>query len=336
MTTIKAFDAMSQFHVFSILAASLRYKDVEHIEIELIPGLNGSYCLPELQFLLEGRSVRVVHGKKARPGLCALLKLSLKFLAYLLFGRRKQNPKYILMHHTYIKPTIFSPLTVKESCSAWVITFEEGVGTYGDLSHHLKAAKLEKKKFPVISHFLRKFLSEFSRARFSVLDCCQPSDAQNFQKSVLAIARETHAWEIIATSLAHLKQKDDATVRVIIFGSPFVDLGCISTDTYRKYIRSLLAGHAGCHVFVKPHPLEEKSLPIYRELGASMLEPSIGGEVVIDLIRPTLVIGFHSGSLLVARNVYKIPFSLIPIANFTDRDDPLFTSPAIRKLYQEA
>lgn len=327
---------MSLFHVFSVLAASARHDGVSLIEIHLLPGLNGRYCLPEMNFAFEGAHVLIKHNANQPGRSSQYVKLILPFLGYILLGAWNSKPKTILMHHTYLKPNIFLSSSFREALSLWVTSFEEGVGTYGDLRHHREVARIEKKKLPTVNYFLKKALSFLVREKFSVLTACKPSDAIAFRKAVHTISAQTglNGSQFMEQSghIANASRKK----KLIFFGSPYMDRQGISKKKYKEYVNRFILENPDFVFFVKPHPLEKKSLPVYEELGVPVIDHTIGGEMLVALLEPALIIGFYSGVLLAARNIYGTPYRIADPAALGDSSSLEGSiSPSIMKLYEK-
>lgn len=326
---------MSLFHVFSVLAASQRYSNIKSIEINLLPGLNDTYCLPELIFSFNEAQVLIRHTNK-NIKTHGHIKYALKFLLYIGRGAWKKEPNTILMHHSYLKPTILSSSSIRDCSDLWAVSFEEGVGTYGDLHHHLDIACIEGKKLPVLSYYLKKILSLFLRDKFSVLSNCSASDAQAFKNAVGTISNLTFAKDKLQKAIKTRHKELLINKKILFFGAPYVDRQNVSNEEYKIYIRKIIEENKNSTLFVKPHPLESKSLEVYDELGVPLIDKSIGGEVAISILQPDLVIGFYSGVLLVARNVYGVPFQLIdPNILFSKGNLNRKISRSIMRLYEE-
>lgn len=335
MTQVKAFDIMSFFHVFSVLAAAQRYGNIKSIEINLLPGLNGAYCLPETKFSFKGAQVHIRQNDYKNKNGYDNMKCALKFLIYIGLGIWKKSPKIILMHHSYLKPTIFFSSSIRDCADLWTVSFEEGVGTYGDLRHHLDIARIEGKKLPIFSYYLKKFLSFFLRDKFSVLSNCEATDAQAFKNAVSAIAALTTAKDGLPKSIKTTNEDVLRNKKILFFGSPYVDRQGVSKESYKSYIQKIIENNKDVTFVAKPHPLEKKSLQIYDELGASLIDNSISGEIAISILKPDMVIGFYSGVLLVARNVYGVPFKVIdPNIFLSERHPRTYISRSIMRLYE--
>ncbi|HGY9624953.1 polysialyltransferase family glycosyltransferase [Pseudomonas putida] len=323
-----AFDVMSMFHLYSVVAC-FNSMDAGRLTIYLLRGLNGKYCCEKGDFEIGGKLVSVRYQEE----FLLQKSKSLLFLNGLMFLlgrviRVKSDPCYIL-HHTYFKPTCLKFFTASESFRLNPIGFEEGIGTYGDLKHYREVAKRENKSFPLLSLVLKKTLSLFLTRKFSVLGPeYNASDAIDFKRAV-GVVINWQAHEDVRLELEELECLGRKVV--ILFMSPYMDMYGVSEDSFIRAINRIMASYKDYEVVVKPHPLEYKSLEVYEKMGLKYIRSNISGEALIYLMQPYKTIGFYSGSLLVSRNVFDIGFEVF--GGGSDDYGPVLPSPSILKLF---
>jgi hypothetical protein len=328
---IIAFDVMSMFHLFSAVACIHQIGGEGGATIYVSRGLNGQYCCKEGTFFVGGNRVLIKYQDDIRKEK-SYFRLLGNVLLFLLGRLFKVKPVCYILHHTYFKPSCLSFLGFRDAFYLAAISFEEGIGSYGDVQHYKDVARRENKKLPVLSFLVKNILAKVVLSRFSVLNSdVTSSDAEAFKNAVSVVS----AWlgrEDFLRGAAGLR--DVSKKFVILFTTPYVDMYGVSEEDYECVIRRILAEYEGFHVVVKPHPLEKKSLPIYAGLNIFCINDDISGEEVLMIIRPKAVVGFYSGVLLVSKNVYGIEFNILEsIAGSKELPVP---SASILKLFEDS
>ncbi|MNJ50044.1 hypothetical protein D3C77_453050 [compost metagenome] len=216
---------------------------------------------------------------------------------------------FFIIHHTYFKPSCFRFLSPSQAFNLVPISFEEGIGSYGDLKHYRDVAKREGKKLPLLSLMVKKILSIFVRQRFSVLGPkVKVEHADAFRHAVSLVSD----WQVsqdaqIEIAALGLREKNV----IIVFMGPYVDMFGVGEKELSAALTDIKKLYAGCELLIKPHPLEVKSLKVYDRMGIPRIHSKISGEELISLVKPKRSIGFYSGALLVSRNVFGVDFDLL-------------------------
>jgi len=326
-----ATDVISLFHVYSMIAWAISKKNIGLVEINLLPNRNGNICI-KLGEINYGQTKIVLkeqlNSRKEKNTLGSVFKIFQNIIAFVV-GRFFETKKVIFVaHHSYFKPTMLSYLTFKQCFYARVVCFEEGVGTYGDLRHWVDSSRREGKKNPHISFYVKKYLSYFCTEKYKVLFNPTESQKKSFKEAVEIISAYRGRQVIDSLDLVG----DDS---IVYFSSPLIDLLDVGEKAYRNFLLKLKKILPKVDIYVKPHPLESKSLSVYREEGFKLLPSDIDAEEVIRYLKPSLVVGGFSGVLLIARNVYDIK-----VVNIADKMGEEFScgveySSAIRTLFTD-
>jgi hypothetical protein len=295
-------DLVSPFHMAAAIVAARRLSDgPAEIELRQVPNVNGEFLL--------GESSRTfgplwVHVRCCRQPNNSYFTWALKFVCFILLkwgGRRSRSAvdSIWLGHHTYFKPTALAAVRVRDLPKVRIVAFEEGVGTYGDMAHHVWASRLVHLSFPRTKYVLRRVLAKriFVDAVSSVMTgSADDGDLARVMRWMVENLYEGGLAGSIDLSEGDLRQK-----RVLIAGSPFHALGELSRDEYRAVLRKVLRNIEG-KIWVKPHPLE-RDLTIYREIGVECLSANLPGEAVVAALAPVTVVGFGTGLLRTAARI---------------------------------
>lgn len=304
-----AFDIMSMFHLYSVVAC-LHIKDFDEAYIYVLRGLNGKYCCSEGRFDVGGRPVFVKYQESGlgRHGLFLALCSSICFFLSRFKNINPSSACYIL-HHTYFKPSCFSFIRPSEAMRLIPMGFEEGVGSYGDLKHYRDVAKRENKKFPLLSLLAKRVLSLLLVSNFSVLK--SPADPENtkaFKEAVGVVSRWQNNQAVREEIASFNVAPDNA---VVVFMGPYIDMFGVTEREFTDGLSQIVEKFKNYNLVIKPHPLEVKSLEIYRAMGVNYITSAVSGEELIYILKPKLSVGVYSGALLVSRNVFGVDFEIL-------------------------
>lgn len=329
MKKIIAFDVMSMFHFFSVVACIHEIGGEGGATIYIARGLNGRYCCKEGTLFVGGRHVLIKHQDESRKEK-SYFRILGNLLLFLLGRLLQVKPTCYILHHTYFKPSCLNFLSFCDAFHLAAISFEEGIGSYGDIQHYKDVAKRENKKLPMLSFLVKKILAKLVLSRFSVLNSAATSMDVDAFKNAVSIVSPWLGREVFLRRAVALRDVNEKII--ILFTTPYVDMYGVSEEGYKDILRRILAEYEGFQVVVKPHPLEKKSLPIYARLNIFCINDDISGEEVLMLMQPKAVVGFYSGILLVSKNVYGIRFNILDsIAGSKELPAP---SASILKLFE--
>jgi len=311
-----AFDLVSLFHMYSALACVDALDDVSVAEFNMIPDINGCYSIKEGQFVFDRCNVNFINQKfLCRHWKCVQYFLMvIKFCLFVLGRVLRLKTKIVVLHHSYFKPTILCKVSFSDSLRLDCMCFEEGVGTYGNLKDWVRSSRREGKKYPLVTYYLKKAFSFFCHKKFNVLNMPSKEEAFSFRKAVSSIS----VWQFSGDAISLLKIKNELGCKniSIFFSSPFVDIYGANEVDYKNFLLKLINQNKDSVFLVKPHPLEVKSISVYKNLGIGVIPKHISGEMVVSLVSPKIVFGCYSGVLLSAAHVYSIASQNIG-ANFS-------------------
>lgn len=277
------------------------FKQINDLTVHIIPNMNGIFMLSEGLFQVGGVSVRVVHQVKSG----GWAEKFVRFFLLRIFERGTQSNSTFLGHHSYFKP---QGLRFVDEQHLTTFSIEEGIGTHGNLRHHLRAARLEGLRFPIAKYCLKKVLSK----RIFVDECWgfindRKSPGRNGDHLVDTVKKLVHArWESgqLVYSSFSLASADEG--KAVIFSSPLVRLGIVSAKNYKEIIEAavrILRSQGAVEVYVKPHPVEH-DFQIYDECGIKLIPAQLPGEIVLGATSWGSVVGFNSGILILAKKVF--------------------------------
>ena len=187
---IVATDLQSCFHVISTLAVigSIGNDSDEDISLHIKSNGSGAYCIPEGVMEAFGLKIKIVHQKECSRNLLSWFGLFFRFCFFLLNRTFvKQGERRYFIHHTYFKPTMLFYGKTGFFYVPTVISFEEGVGTYGGYQHHLRTRHTEGKRFAGLKYFGRRFLTSLVDREFRVLVGASSFDKELFDNAVIAL-----------------------------------------------------------------------------------------------------------------------------------------------------
>lgn len=208
----------------------------------------------------------------------------------------RKRPQRYLGHHSYFKPNGFASKYIP---SARTFSFEEGLGTYGTLAHHVRVARREGMKFPFLKFFIRKALGSkaFVDSRWTPMLFESDDDLLPLKTIFSAFPGAFHFS--IQSDLAG----PQTGKTMLFFTAPLVELGILSRSEYANLLRRVTdaIAESSMQVVFKPHPLERNwndEFPCVRTDAPS--------EVVIPMVNPQCVGGFSTGALITARLIFKL------------------------------
>lgn len=304
-----AFDVVSIFHVYQVVAWSLSHEEIKRIEIQLQRNMNGEYCVDvNHSVCIGGKHIYFSKKKEYNEKFWgALLGIIVRFPVFIMGRVLKSGNKCFAAHHTYFKPTILLYFSLRSVFRLKSVCFEEGVGTYSSLSKWLYSSRVENKKYPFILYYLRKILSLFCGEKYRVLiGSATNSEIRRFRDAVAKLNQYVIGGDDLLF-LGELKRNLGFRGIVLFISSPRVDLNGVSSEDYSLLLTSLKSHYSDFDILVKPHPLEVKSLDIYNNLGLKVASKRISAESVFEIVKPDVVVGEYSGSLIVSANVFNIP-----------------------------
>lgn len=315
--TAIAFDLISPFHIASALAAIGKDDNVTSAVLYILPNLQGKYVLEPQEFKFKGITVRIeiqpsIKGSK----ILNLIRFFIFWIMWLTLGRFLQKRHYIL-HHTYFKVTCFQFLSLKEALRMEYGAFEEGIGTYGDLKHHIAVAKRENKKFPILLNSLKSILKRLVNYNFRVLKNPDRKDLEAFYEAIGSLTINVYQKDV-EIELSQLNSKSQMNSGVIFFSAPFIDLLNVSLKDFDDLLKSISMQYPPGSIYIKPHPLEIKSIPIYESHGFKVLSNKLPAEIVLYMLKPKKIIGAFSTSLLVAKHVFNIEIENLNLSSLED------------------
>lgn len=261
-----AFDVVSLFHVYSAVASFLEFSDKPRLVIFLKQNRLGSYCLPEDVFSIRGREIYVRHDHKKKKGIDWVFKF-IAFSIIRFFCNRKRRS--FILHHTYFKPTGLRFFGWRDLLGLRVVSFEEGIGSYGDVQHHLAVAVRETKKNPRLNFWLKSALIFFVDEKYSVLKKQKTWEGACHKFRIAVSAVNDHFY---SSRTKEIGREFFGNKRVcVFFPSPgFVALYKNSEVEYKKELEIMRLKFDEVEIFVKPHPLDE-NLDIYKSVGFKVL-----------------------------------------------------------------
>ncbi|MAI34818.1 MAG: hypothetical protein CMM07_24525 [Rhodopirellula sp.] len=256
--------------------------------------MSGGYLVPTGKFSIAGMKVQIVEQERFRKGnLCGMM-LALMMRVLPPFLRKK--PDRYLGHHSYFKPNGFA---AKYASSGRTFSFEEGLGTYGTLAHHVRVAKREGMKFPFLKFCIKKALGSriFVDRRWTPMLFESDGDLLPLKTVFSAFPK---AFEYTIESDI---EGAGAERVMLFFTAPLVELGILSRNEYANLLHSIsdTLAQVGVRVLFKPHPLERDwndEFPCVRTQAPS--------EVAIPMLNPECVGGFSTGALITAKLIFKL------------------------------
>lgn len=288
-------DVITYFHLASALSFCLKM-GVSSVLVLVRPGMDGVLHLRPGVYSISGLRVRIQAQRDINAGnVCDAFLALCKRLVSLV---KKGSGDMLIGHHTYFKP---GSITAKYSGNATTFSFEEGLGTYGNLAHHLKVSKRERLSFPRTKFYLKKLLNTpiFADESWRPLYVESVEDLSLLRKVFHSLP---NAFDL---TLSVNKNAGDGYKKrtMLFFTAPLVELGLIDRDEYHSVLsqieRSLLA--KGVEVVFKPHPLEE-----WLDSKFTYLDAKVPSEVVVSAFEPDYVGGFSTGALITSRLIFGI------------------------------
>lgn len=295
-----AHDIISVFHVCSCIAFFLKTNG-DTLTIWLKRDMNGNFALREGTFYFEGKKIEILH--KCENG-----NFNLKLVAFLKFFALIAvkpltffiNKKVYLLHHTYFKPTGLEYVRFTDLWSTCLVSFEEGVGSYGSIYHDIKVSRREGKKFPRMKFFVKRLLKLFVSDSFVVLDSKNLQGNGYYFREAISIISDVYFKEVIQA----YSNKEKLAGNVLILPSPSFIRG-----KAHGIIKEIAEdSHKIC--YVKPHPLD-KSLSHFNNIPAIFINSNVPAESIFGTLNPEVVLGDISTSVLVAKNVYNLKVYLM-------------------------
>lgn len=286
-------DVITYFHLASALSFCLK-NGVTQVLVFVIPGMSGKYLVPTGKFRVVGMTVHIIEqGRFGKGKPCGAMLALLTRLARRALG--KHSDRY-LGHHSYFKP---NGLASRYVSSARTFSFEEGVGTYGTLAHHVRVARREGIKFPFLKFVIKKALGTgvFVDTRWTPMLFENESDLWPL-KTVFSAFPQAFGFAF-ESDLEGAKGEGV----MLFFTAPFVELGILSRQEYSNLLRRISESLAqdGIRVLFKPHPLEQDWSDEFPSLRTRA--PS---EVAIPMVKPACVGGFSTGALITAKLIFKL------------------------------
>ncbi|WP_139790130.1 polysialyltransferase family glycosyltransferase [Halomonas sp. BC2] len=220
------------------------------------------------------------------------------FLARLFFKNNlKGNGFLYLGHHTYFKPSVLSFFenALFGKCVR-TFSFEEGIGSYHNLSQEREVARREGKRFYLARFFFEK---KFLSSRW-LIDCKWGLLSQRQDEKV----RYWHQAAVSELAFNVYKQSgecNDAGDSVLYFTSPLVELGLITARENKELmikIKNFFLDR-GKVLKVKPHPLDRQPYQEMLDSGCVVVSQA-PAEVHLSKFRYAAVAGMNSGALLTA------------------------------------
>lgn len=306
-TRMVATDVVSAYHLLSVLTAAReleqRGQKIVNVDIHLLPNSNGVILNPPGDVSWAGRSLRYVQTPTGHYGVA----LGVKIVAFLLGRLRRRfvdcdaNCVW-LAHHTYFKPTSLQHLSVSEAFRARTVSFEEGVGSLGDMHHHARTrkqfgVKLARLKYVLRQLLRRKFFIDVSSGLLR-----RPSSAVAYE----AIGDLQKALHLTEHLKGELQEYDGRDCRLFI-GSPLREAGIIDGYSYLKLLEDVVRQHSDDCFVAKPHPLETDA-EVYLLAGMKVIGASTApGELLLASGQFSYVHGFNSGLLILAGSLFDLP-----------------------------
>lgn len=286
-------DVITYFHLASALSFCLK-SGVTQVLVFVIPGMAGKYLVPTGKYRVVGMTVLIVEqGRFSRGNPCGAM---LALLTRLFTRARRKQPDRYLGHHSYFKP---NGLASRYVSSARTFSFEEGLGTYGTLAHHVRVARREGIKFPFLKFVIKKALGTgvFVDTRWTPMLFETESDLWPL-KTVFSAFPQAFGFAFESD----LEGSGGERV-MLFFTAPFVELGILSRHEYSNLLRRISEALAqdGIRVLFKPHPLEQDWSDEFPSLRTTA--PS---EVAIPMLNPACVGGFSTGALITAKLIFKL------------------------------
>ncbi|XEG71207.1 polysialyltransferase family glycosyltransferase [Pseudomonas sp. abacavir_1] len=293
-------DIISGFHLIGVVNFCLNQGDIREIDAHLIGNMNNEYLLPEGLILTKRLKINIIHSHtNTTPSIFDFLKHTWKRLT----NRTKAElPVTWLGHHSYFKPSLVNYIDIKNS-NVRCFAFEEGIGSYGGLLHHIKASYREKKTFPILKYLARSILrssiwiDKYSRT----LNSSQGTN-RTLSNAVSEISESTWAN---GTPVYTVSQQISSNA-IILFTSPFVELGILSKQQYRVLLAEVnnYVRQNNRSLVIKPHPLE-RSIRDIAPTEVEIIDSKVPAEVLIKKLEPQNVAGFNSGALITASLTLK-------------------------------
>jgi hypothetical protein len=185
-------------------------------------------------------------------------------------------------------------------------TFEEGIGTYGGLKHHIRAAKRERRRFPILKYWGRKLLATkaWNDHKWGVLADDSEQTRHAYLAAIAGLSRTVYRDRV--AELAEIKESAGERL-VLFFSTPLVELFGLAPDDYVRLLKRISESLAAedFNMMIKPHPLE-RTISLLREAGVPVIDSRLPGELVIHELSPSVVAGFNSTALLTARLLFDI------------------------------
>lgn len=293
-------DVISAFHIISSISFCLSRPEITELEVHLNKNINGSYLIE--QGLLSGTRLElsIKYSDSGLPNRLLLWKF-LAFTANRFLKRNIKNPRLYVGHHSYFKPTVMGKL---ESISFQTFSFEEGIGSYSGIMHHIKSAKLIGIRYPAIKFLLRKILASsiWVDYKWGVIDKTGNLEVKYYKEAIAEFSGLTRDGSFLFPKLS--KWED---VGVVFFSSPLVELKLLPKESYADILLKIKGNFEslGLSMKIKPHPLES-DVSYLEEVGFDIEKGNYPAEVLLMRAKPQIVAGFNSGSLIIANKLFGI------------------------------
>ncbi|WP_152485944.1 polysialyltransferase family glycosyltransferase [Methylohalobius crimeensis] len=304
-------DVVSGFHLISAISHIQVLDDCSFLDIHLLPGIKGSYLLPEGRGRIGHLEFKVSHqvSRRASEWVVRFVKFSfvrMKRAIYPVRFRRTRDFRVIIGHHTYFKPASLAYSPTSRMTDISTFSFEEGIGTYGGMKHHVHAARREGRQFARTKYLLRKGLShdfwlDSSRTFLKTRSDLERDQYRTAISTLLAARYESGALLFPASARVDLKGA------VLFFSSPLYDLNLMSMPQYIDFIKRVEAFYAskGKGLVLKLHPMESCSETL-RGAGIEVIDDPRPVEMLISEAQPDSVAGLSSGALITANALFKL------------------------------
>lgn len=302
-------DVISFYHLLSGVSYGFYKKEaMREVKIILLKNSREEYLLPEGKIHINGCALEIKYSKKESSW-------AMKFIIFMLARAVRlvwcgsQVDAVFLGHHTYFKPSTLQLLTLKEIWSLHTFAFEEGVGTYGGLKHHIRAAAREGRRFPILKYLFRRFLQAkiFLDERWGAIggrhDSSEVITSHNKALELLDILYDN----TFPRMGLNLSNTDDSIKRAIFFTTPLVEIGVLSQYEYMQVLTKIKnrLNSLGFTVYFKLHPTEcVAAAKDYDNL--LFLGSKLPAELLLYKVKPDLVAGFNSGALILAKYIFAL------------------------------
>tara|TARA_R110002095_G_scaffold177702_1_gene155031 strand:- start:320 stop:1411 length:1092 start_codon:yes stop_codon:yes gene_type:complete len=287
-------DLITYYHLASVISYCI-YNKINDLEVFAITSMNGDRLLKEGFYVLGGIRIRISYcaGKKT-----SIINVVFAVISRIRFRVSKVHSDAWIGHHSYFKPNWIAN---EYGSKANTFSFEEGIGTFGNLSYHRNVARREDSRFPVLKFITKKMLS----TKFFVDSFWFPmAEDDEVKIRVLKQAFELIGREFFKSLACELESFSNKPI-VVILGAPLVRLGLIEAEEYKKILMDLVSriNLLGCFPVYKAHHLET-AIDIHPS--GIVLRTSAPAEVLISMLSTKWVVGFSSSALISTSKIFNV------------------------------